>query len=961
MQFRVKHILLVSSSYDSYILEEDGQLTDLIYNEYLELNLTITPHVKRASNAEEALKILETQNIDLILIFKRVSDINVYEFGQKVKKLYPKLPLILLAYHERELAAMQNQDYKSVIDQTFIWAGDVKILLSIIKLVEDRINIDPDTKQVGVRVIILVEDSIKFYSSYLPLIYREIMQQTRALMAEGMNISHKILRMRARPKILLAENYEEAVILFNKYKKYLLAVISDFRFDIDGKKDDLAGIKLVNKFKEDIPDLPILMQSSADKNAEIAHAHNLGFLSKRSAKLHKDLRSFIMTHFGFGDFVFTDPSTGDPVARANDFKSMEKCLTYVDDESLLYHANRNHFSNWLMARTEFDIADRLRPRKVNEFKGPDDLRNYLISTFKTFRHEKQRGQITDFARRRFDLQSEFVRIGGGSLGGKGRGLAYINALLNQYQLEDFFEDVHISIPFSAVVGTDVFDDFLEKNKLHEIALSDCSDNEIIKSFQKGKFPKNILADLDALLEELDYPLAIRSSSMLEDSHLQTFAGLYDTYMLANNKQVLKDRRIDLETAIKRIYASTFLQNAKAYHEAANNRLEEEKMAVIIQRAVGSEYNKRFYPSFSGVALSYNYYSLEGVAPEDGVVYSALGFGKTIVEGMNCIRFSPSYPNKLPQFSTIKDMLNNSQREFFAIDLDKNKNKSIDRLIKFDISHAETDGTLLPLCSTYSPENDRIYDGYSQQGTRIISFAPILKSKIFPLSDIVKFMVQLGSQGLNCPVEIEFAVDLSPDKKRRHEFYFLQVRPMIKEAQFETIDLESVENERIIAKSFKTLGNMQINNIRDILIVNPKTFDKAKTVEIAQEVGEFNSKLIGENKRYLLVGPGRWGTTERWLGIPVVWNQINGAHVIMEAAYGDFCPDPSFGTHFFQNLTSFRTGYFTINQNSRNGSIDFDWIIKQKIVEKSHYILHIETDNPLEIYIDGRLGNGIIAK
>lgn len=961
MQFRVKHILLVSSSYDSYILEEDGQLTDLIYNEYLELNLSITPHVKRASNAEEALKILEDQDIDLILIFKRVSDINVYEFGRKVKKLYPDLTLILLAYHERELAAMKSQDYKSVIDQTFIWSGDVKILLSIIKLVEDRINIDHDTDQVGVRVIILVEDSIKFYSSYLPLIYREIMQQTRALMSEGLNISHKILRMRARPKILLAENYEQAVSLFNMYKKYLLAVISDFRFDINGKTDDLAGIKLVEKFRKEIPDLPVLMQSSAEKNEEIAYTHNVGFLSKRSAKLHKDLRSFIMTHFGFGDFVFTDPESGEPIARANDFKSMEKCLENVDDNSLLYHAHRNHFSNWLMARTEFDLADRLRPRKVNEFKGPDDLRNYLISTFKNFRHEKQRGQITDFARRRFDLQSEFVRIGGGSLGGKGRGLAYVNALLNQYQLEDFFEDVHISIPLSAVVGTDVFDEFMEKNKLFEIALSKSSDNDIIKSFLKGKFPKSILADFDALLEELDYPLAIRSSSMLEDSHLQTFAGLYDTYMIANNKPLLKERRSDLETAIKRIYASTFLQNAKSYHDAANNRLEEEKMAVIIQRAVGSEYNKRFYPSFSGVALSYNYYSLEGIIPEDGVVYAALGFGKTIVEGMNCIRFSPSFPNKLPHFSTIKDMLNNSQREFYAIDLDKNKKKTIDRLVKFDISDAELDGTLLPLCSTYSPENDRIYDGFSQQGTRIISFAPILKSKIFPLSDIVKFMLQLGSQGLNCPVEIEFAVDLSPDKKRHHEFYFLQIRPMIKEAHFEIIDLESIKKDKIVAQSFKTLGNMQINNIKDIIVVNPETFDRGKTIEIASEVGILNDKLITENKKYLLIGPGRWGTTERWLGIPVVWSQINAARVIMETAYGDFCPDPSFGTHFFQNLTSFRIGYFTVNPNSGNGSIDLNWIINQNIVEKTKYLLHLETEKPIEILIDGRLGKGIIAK
>ena len=966
MQFRVKHILLVSSSYDSYVLEEDGQLTELIYNEYLELNLTITPHVRRAANAAEALEILKTEDIDLIIVFKRVSDIDVMEFGTKVKEIDPTMPVVLLAYHERELSAMMTEAYENIIDYSFIWTGDVKILLAIIKLIEDKINVDRDTKQVGVRVIIIVEDSVKFCSSYMPLLYSEIMLQTRALMDEGMNISHKILRMRARPKILLAQNFEQALLLFKKYKKYLLAVISDFRFNIDNEPDDMAGIKLIRFMREAYPDLPVLMQSSADKNEEIAYENNVGFLSKRSPKLHTELRSFVMSHFGFGDFIFVNPDTGEHIARAKDFKSMEEALEKIDQKSLLYHASRNHFSNWLMARTEFDLADKIRPKKASEFKDAADLRGYLIKTFRKFRHEKQLGEITNFSRNQFDLQSDFVRIGGGSLGGKGRGLAYINALLNKYKIPEFFDDVIISVPKSIILGTDVFDDFIERNNLLEYVVEDREDDAVIKRFQKARMPKKILSDLDKLLEAVDYPIAVRSSSLLEDSHLQPFAGIYDTFMLPNNDPDVKVRRAQLLNAIKTIYSSVYLKKTKAYHEAAGNRLEEEKMAVIIQKAVGTNHHERFYPNFSGVALSYNYYSLDAVEPEDGVVYVALGFGKTIVEGMNCLRFSPSFPNHLPQLSTIKDMLNNSQREFYGLNLVNNENGNgfslaEDGLTKYTLDEAEIDGTLYPICSTYSAENNRVYDGSSQKGARIVTFAPILKSKIFPLTDIVKFLLQLGSEGLNCPVEIEFAVNLNVPKGKPKEFYFLQVRPMIKEAQIETVELADVPREMRICESKRTLGNLYLNNISDIVLVRPDNFDRGHTFNIATEVGVMNKKLKQSDTKFLLIGPGRWGTTERWLGVPVTWDQISGAKVIMEAAYGEFSPDPSFGTHFFQNITAFQIGYFTVNSNANNGYLDFDWLLKQPIVDQTKYLYHFKLNQPLEILIDGRVNNGLIAR
>jgi DNA-binding NarL/FixJ family response regulator len=964
MQFRVKRILLVSSLYDSFVLEEDGQLTDLIYSEYLELNLTITPHVKRATNAEEALQILKSQKIDLVIIFKRVADIDVVSFGRAVKQAMPDMPVVLLAYSKQDLDITSAPGFEEVIDWVFMWTGDIRLFLSIVKLVEDRLNVDHDTALVGVRVIVLVEDSVRYYSSFLPLLYTEILQQTQELMAEGLNLTDKLLRMRARPKILLARNYEEAWELLDKYRKYLLGLISDFRFPKDGRTCDDAGLQLMQAIREVVVDLPVVMQSSDKANEEIARRHNAGFVWKQSPTLNQDLHRFVMEYFGFGDFVFKLPD-GTPVAVAKDFVSMEKCLAEVDERSLIYHGSRNHFSNWLMARTEFDLAARLRPRKVSEFKDAAALRKYLVDTFRNFRHEKQRGVISDFSRRQFDLQSDFVRIGGGSLGGKGRGLAFINALLSKYKIYNRFEGIWIGVPLSVIIGTDVFDAFMEVNKLLASALADQPDEEIAELFLKAKLPRAIVNDLQAFIDVVKYPLAVRSSSMIEDSHLQPFAGVYDTHMLPNNHPSKKVRLQQLEAAIKIIYASTYFKRAKHYHESVGNRVEDDKMAVIIQRAVGSCYGNYFYPSFAGVALSYNYYSIDGIKPEDGVMYVALGLGKTIVEGMDCLRLCPSYPEKLPQFSTVEDMLNNSQKEFYAIDLSDPKifpePGGEKGLVKLPASQAEKDGTLYPLCSTYSPDNDRIYTGSSRKGIRIITFAPILKSGTFPLTDIVKYLLRLGSRGLNCPVEMEFAVNLNPPSGKPKEFAFLQIRPMLKDMQFETVSLDDVPGAQIVGRSEKALGNMRDDSIRDIIVVSPETFDRSKTVEIAEQIGKFNETFRRNGRSYMLIGPGRWGTRERWLGIPVAWNQISKARVIVEAAYGDFCPDPSFGTHFFHNLTTFRVGYLTVNPAAKNGFIDWDWLLSQPVVQQSEYLKHITLPQPIEVRIDGRTGKGVILR
>ncbi|MFQ5499389.1 MAG: PEP/pyruvate-binding domain-containing protein [Candidatus Zixiibacteriota bacterium] len=964
MPFRVRRILLVSSLYDSYVLEEDGQLAELIYNEYIELNLTVSPHVRRASNMQEALEILKTHDIDLVIIFKRVADIDAVSFGHEVKKIKPLMPVILLAYDEQEIPPPSDHSFRDAIDRAFIWTGDVSILLAIIKLVEDWTNIDNDTNLISVRVIILIEDSVKFYSSYLPLLYTEILQQTNALMAEGLNLTDRLMRMRARPKILLADTYESGWELYRKYREHTLGIISDFRFSKDGQLDDEAGLLLVQRVRREDSELPILMQSSGRRNEAVAAAQNAGFLYKLSPTLHMDLSEYIMEHFGFGDFVFK-LADGSEVARATNFRSMEKCLSEVSDKSLMYHARRNHFSNWLMARTEFDLASRLRPRKVSEFKDSDDLRLYLIQTFRNFRHRKQRGQIIDFSRQRFDLQSDFVRIGRGSLGGKGRGLAFVNALLARYGSPDELEDVRLAVPFSAVIGSEEFDRFLDDNKLRQFALEDRSDDEIVRRFVKGSLSRELSADLQALLDFVDYPLAVRSSSLLEDSHLQPFAGIYETHMLANAHSSMKERAKQLRLAIKLVYASTYMRRTKLFHEATGSRVEEEKMAVIIQRAIGREHGQFFYPHISGVASSFNFYSIDGGATDEGVAHVALGFGKTIMDGMNCLRFSPAQPERLVQFSTVKDMFNNSQREFYAIDLSRPglmPRPGGDRiLVKLPISQAETDGTLNNICSTYSVANDRVYDGTTYEGVRIITFAPILKHNRFPLTDTITYMLDVGSQGLNCPVEIEFAVDLEKDEKGKRTFYFLQIRPMVKEATLQSVTLDETDIAGAICVSNRTLGNMHERTITDLVVVDPSSFDRSRTVSIAAEIGTINQNLQNERRQYLLIGPGRWGTSERWLGIPTSWEQISAAKVIVEAAYGDFAVDPSFGTHFFQNLTSFQIGYFTINEAAGNGRIDWDWILAQPVINQTELVRHVRLSEPLDIRIDGHAGRGLVAK
>ena len=963
MPFRVRNILLVSSLYDMYNLREDGQLANLVMSEYAELKLSRAPAITREDSGSNALQALKEKKFDLIIVFRSLTDIDSATFSSKAKQLCPDIPVVLLAFHHRELELMRDQGCEA-FDDIFYWSGESRMLLTIIKFVEDRRNVEADTQLVGVRVIILVENSVRFYSSFLPLIYTEIMQQTSALLSESINSSNRLLRMRARPKILLAQNFEDALDLYKKYKKYLLGIVSDIQFSKDGQVDETAGLQLAALIKSEISDLPILLQSSDGTKAEQANACNAGFLNKRSPTLLKKLGTFINQNFGFGDFVFKLPK-GKELARASNFREMQRCVARVDTRSLVYHAERNHFSNWLMARTEFELAARLRPRRASEFDDPADLRKFLVKTLKEFRHERQIGVVTDFSRGHYDGHAEFLRIGEGSLGGKGRGLAFINNLVNRFPIHNAFPGVKISVPRTAVICTGAFDQFMELNDLSAFALDDHSDEEIIAAFRKAKIPPDLEKDLKSYLGISRYPIAARSSSLLEDCHYQPFAGIFDTHFLPNNHPSLKGRLERLLVAIKLIYASVYFKNAKHYTEATGNRTEEEKMAVILQEIVGKNRDGYHYPVLSGMARSYNFYSVGRIKPEEGIAYTALGLGKTIMEGENCLFFSPANPQVLPQFSSPQDYLRNTQREFFAVDMN---NPSVFPepggevgLIKLKMAESEKHGVLKYVGSTYSADNDRIYSGIGRRGARIVTFDPILKSKIFPLDKILKSLLDLGSRAMNVPVEIEFAAEINSDENKLNEFRFLQIRPMMVETSFEDISVYDDDEQKLFCRSDQTLSNGRIEGVRDIIFVKPENFERANMIHMADHVGRYNQVFKEEDRPYILVGPGRWGTSDRWLGIPTKWEQISSARVIVEVDYGDFVVEPSFGTHFFQNLITFATGYLTINSSSRYNFFDWDWLKSIEPVSETEYIRHVRLDQPMNILIDGRSGKAVIFK
>jgi CheY-like chemotaxis protein len=966
MRHKTREILLVSSLYDNYLFEEDGRLYELVREEYRILNLSQAPEITHVTTGEEALQLFDEITFDMIITTMHIEDMHVIKLAQKIKAKGIDTPIILLAYDNKERKELSSNYDISIFDRLFIWQGDYKLLIAITKYSEDKLNADNDILTAGVQAIILVEDNIKFYSSYLPIIYTEIFNQSLRLISEGVNLTHKFMRMRARPKILLCTNYEEAWNYYEKYKESVLGIITDMNFKKDGVKDPEAGLKFALAVQENHKDIPILIQSSNPDFDSIAREIGASFIQKNSPRLLHELREFMMSRFGFGDFIFRTPD-GKEVGRAHNLITLEEQLRIVPDESIHYHAERNHFSNWLKARTEFWLAYRLRPRKVTDFKSVEGLRQELISSLKLYQTNRQRGVITDFNKDLFDPVNSFARLGGGSLGGKARGLGFINTLINNYNVRNKFEDVEITVPSAVVIATDIFDQFIEKNHLENIALSELDDKVIIKKFlETDFFPFEILKKLLGYLEIVKEPIAIRSSSLLEDSQFQPFAGVYETYMIPNNNPDINIRLQELLECIKCVYASTFCKAARDYMKVTSYRLEEEKMAVIIQQLVGASHEERFYPDFAGVAKSFNFYPVPPQKSLDGIALVALGLGKTVVDGGNCVRFCPKYPRHLLQFFSTRETIKNAQQYFYALNLNgKLKHTSDDHpeelVIKYELAVSEKDQTLNFVGSTYSAENDSVYDGISRKGSRVVTFAPVLKHHAFPLAEILDLLLELGTWGMGAPIEIEFAVNMNVPPGKPKEFAMLQMRPLVISRELEELEVDNAMKEDLICQSSQVLGNGAINDLRDIIVVDIQKFDRGKSRDVAMEVSQLNSELLALKKPYILIGVGRWGSLDHWLGIPVSWDQISGASVIVESGFKDFNVTPSQGSHFFQNITSFKVGYFSVNAMDNLGFIDWDWLSLQPAVRELNYVRHLTFDKPLGVRINGQQNKGIILK
>ncbi len=962
MKRRIYHVLLIASKYDAFILEDDGRIDEQIFNEYVALNLRYPPQFIQANSKEEAIAILADQNIDLIIFMISAFD---EESIIEIRKKKPCIPAVLLTPFSREISLKIDNGKLKGIDHVFSWLGNADILLAIIKLIEDEMNADYDINVVGVQAIILVEDSVRFYSSYLPTIYKIIYKQSKSFMTEGLNEHQKMLRMRGRPKILLANNFEEAIGYYHKYKNNLLGIISDMSYERDGIHDKLAGAKFCELVKQDDIYMPFLLQSSDMGIKELAKKLKVGYINKNSKNLSLQLRNFIAEYFAFGEFVFVNPQTNEEVARATDLKSLQEVLFDVPDDSFLYHITRNHISKWLRARALFTLADLIKQFRPEDFEDLDEIRRYLYDAISKFRMHKGRGVIAEFHRENFDEYLTFTRIGEGMLGGKARGLAFLDSMIKRNHLLDKFDNIIITIPRTVVLGTDIFDEFMEENHLYDIALSGNSDKEILDAFVAARLPFRIHEDLYTLISVAKNPIAIRSSSLLEDSHYQPFAGIYSTYMIPkieDNERLMIQK---LSLAIKSVYASAFYKDSKAYMMATLNIIDEEKMAVVLQEVCGSRYGDRFYPTISGVARSVNFYPIEPEQPHDGIANIAFGLGKYIVDGGNTLRFSPKYPKKVLQLTSPEMALRETQRSFCALDLHADSFKACTddsiNLLNLKIDEAEKDHSLKWVASTYDSSNHMLRDGVHHKGKRLITFSNILRHNVFPLAAILHDVLEIGQREMNRGIEIEFAVDLNVPKGQPVIFNLLQIRPIVESSESIDEDLTEILPEETLISTHNALGNGVIKNLFDFVYIKPDSFDASQTHEIALRVGEINDRFLKENKNYILVGPGRWGSTDPWLGIPVKWPQISAARLIVESGLKNYRIDPSQGTHFFQNLTSFRVGYFTINPFIKDGYYDLEYLSKFQAIYEDEYVRHIRFPKPLIVKIDGKKKNGVVMK
>ncbi|HLN53816.1 MAG TPA: PEP/pyruvate-binding domain-containing protein [Lentimicrobium sp.] len=956
MPFKVKEILLVANLYDAYSIEKEGRFSEHVLGEFYQLSLSTMPRITGVSAEDEIYEQLEKKHYDLVIIMMGVDKQFPVEISKKIKENYSYIPVFLLLNSNTDIAVFDSSPEKLTwIDHIFVWNGDSKIFFAMINYLEDKINVENDTKIGITRVILVVEDSPTYYSLYLPMLYNIVLEQTKHIIEDVTTDElYRILRLKARPKIMLASTYEEAMYVFNKYKDYILCLIADVKFKKDGRINPQAGIKLVLQMRKEIKDLPIMLQSSDEENIQRAFELQTSFINKNSDSLLQDFKNFITHYLGFGNFIYRNQE-GQQIAVARSLKEFQDFLTKIPVESLLYHAKRNHFSMWLMARGEIQAAKILNPAKVSDFKDPESLRQYLISVIQHFRNEQNIGKVIPFEESAITDEKNILSLTEGALGGKGRGLAFINTLIYNYDFSRHIPNINIRAPKTSIVGTDEFEYFLDRNALREFILNEEDYEQIKKRFIEGKLTSTLVRKLKTIIKKITRPLAIRSSGLFEDSLNQPFAGIFETYLIPNSHPDDEVRLNQLMDAIKLVYASVYSKTARGYIKAINYKIEQEKMAVVIQEVVGNQYEDVYYPHISGVAQSYNYYPFGHMKPEEGFAVCALGLGRYVVEGEKAYRFSPLYPNL--EINSPKDQYKGSQVHFYAVDLNKKELNLLEGedagLRKLDIDDSEQHGTLKHLASVYSFENSRISPGLNQSGPRVVNFADILKYNYIPLAKTLEVVLDVVKEALGSPVEIEFAVDLNKDQDNRATFYLLQIKPLIGNATDYEIDMRKIKENDILLYTEREMGNGLIDDLDTVVFVDPEKFDSTKTEEMAREIDVINSKMVQDNKKYILIGPGRWGTKDKWIGIPVTWPQISNARVIVETSLEGFPLDASSGSHFFHNVTSMNVGYFSVQSELSESYIRYDVLIKQKEVEKTDYFMIARFNKPLTVKMDGK--------
>ena len=962
MTKRIFNVLLVANPYDAFMLEDDGRIDEKIFIEYMNLSLRYPPRFTQVSTEEDAWKQLGNTMFDLVICMPGSDNSDTFDIARQIKEKYPHIPLVVLTPFSHGIKERMEHEDLSIFEYVFCWLGNTDLLVSIIKLIEDKMNLEHDIKEVGVQMILLVEDSIRFYSSVLPNLYKFVLRQSQEFATEALNEHQRTLRMRGRPKIVLARSYEEAMDLYNKYQNNTLGIISDARYPREGKIDPHAGIRFLTEVRSRDPFIPLILQSAEVSNKEFALSCGAQFIDKNSKKMNIDLREAVSENFGFGDFIFRNPNTMEEVVRVHNLKELQNAIFSIPAESFLYHISRNHISRWLYSRAIFPVAEFLKQITWESLQDIDAHRQIIFEAIVKYRKMKNQGVVAVFQRDRFDRYSNFARIGDGSLGGKGRGLAFIDNMVKRHAEFEEFENASVVIPKTVVLCTDIFDEFMDMNQLYQVALSDADDETILRAFLRAKLPDRLVEDFFAFFDVVKSPIAIRSSSLLEDSHYQPFAGIYSTYMIPYLTDKYEMLRM-LSDAIKGVYASVYYKDSKSYMQATSNVIDQEKMAVILQEVVGTQYGDRFYPSISGVARSINYYPINDELAEEGTVSLALGLGKYIVDGGLTLRVCPYHPDKVLQTSEMEMALRETQTRFYALDLkNMGQNFSLDdgfNLLKLPVKEAENDGSLNYIASTYDPYDMVIRDGIYPGGRKVITFANILQHDVFPLARILQLVQKYGQGEMRRPVEIEFAVNLNAAEKKG-VFYLLQIRPMVDMKADLNEDLDAIPEDQLLLKSVNSLGQGIMDDIQDVIYVKTEGYSASNNQLIAYDIEKLNKRFLDEGKHYILIGPGRWGSSDTWLGIPVKWPNISAARVIVEAGLTNYRVDPSQGTHFFQNLTSFGVGYFTINAYMNDGLYNQELLNSMPAVEETKYLRWVHFDKPLAVKMNGKKKIGVVS-